>query len=252
MGTGLLSTGETGATDTYGTHQRQLALLVSGLWRRHPFVCPARSGGGPGQLMTAFEARPDQGAKTGTTVALGLPNSQVADPPALLCPTSSGPKRLGVAEGASQGPQGGQKAPSRSGVKECPERLSEGEQHGHRSDQHQPGRAVTGPQNSQPLLVSRPLALRASGYGDGFACWPIAWRGRWAPFVVAVGPVSPFVVAVGPVSPFVVALGSASTPFIPGLGPSLAWSSPADQCLARRSTPRLTQSSTCPTPHPPQ
>ena len=121
LGTGLLSTGETGATDTCGTHQRRRSLPVGGLWPLHPFVCPARSGGGPGQLVTAFEAWPDQCAEAGTTVALGLPNSQVANPPALLCPTSSGPKRLGMAEGASQGPQGGQKAPSRSGVKERPE-----------------------------------------------------------------------------------------------------------------------------------
>ena len=118
--------------------------------------------------MTAFEAWPDQCAETGTTVALSLPNSQVAYPPALLCPTSSGPKRLRVAEGASQGPQGGQKAPSGSGVKESPEGLSEGKQHSHRSDQHQAGRAVTGPQNAKPLLVSCALALRAGGCGRGF------------------------------------------------------------------------------------
>ena len=66
-----------------------------------PIVEANAPGGDPGQLVTAFEAGPDQSSETGAAPALGLPDGEVADPPRLLRPPSGRPQRMGTAEGTA-------------------------------------------------------------------------------------------------------------------------------------------------------
>ena len=138
-------------------------------------VLRARRGSGrhPGQLVAPFQAQPDHGPEPGATPGLQLPQVEIARPPQALGPPAPVPELAGAAQRAEHGGDGVKDLPAGPAVQESPDGLGQSEKHRDRSDQHQRGEAVTGPQSAQPVPL--PLGAQAVGghHGAGAQTPPV-------------------------------------------------------------------------------
>ncbi len=111
--------------------------------------------------MASFQPQPDHGPEPGATPGLQLPQVEIARSAEALGPPAPLPKLTGATQRTEQGGEGVKDLAAGPAVQKSPDRLGQGKENRDRGNQHQGGKAVTGPQSAQPVpLLLGTQALR--------------------------------------------------------------------------------------------